>query len=73
MQDIPIKVDLVHGSDGLELLEVIQSLRFRADHLQVTQPFQSDFLKTIANKYERLYMQRQEKLKNTLLHRYCSK
>ncbi|WP_019123895.1 hypothetical protein [Brevibacillus massiliensis] len=67
MQDLPIKVDLVHGADGLELQEIIQSLWFRAKSIQEANPFLSSYLIKVAEKHEKLYQERQNVLLKVLL------
>lgn len=62
MQEIPIKVDLFDGADGIEILEVIESLRFQALNLRTSNPFRSDYLTKVAEKYELIFKQRQSQL-----------
>ena len=71
-QEVPIKVDLTDGADGLEIIEIITSLRFRATAIATSNSFQAKYLSSLADKYQTIFKQREMQLLKILQEKHFS-
>jgi|GEM_PF-6147404 len=58
MKELPVKVDIIDGADGLELHEIVFALQHTANCLRATDLFRAKYMERLVVKYQTLQRKR---------------
>ncbi|NGQ93645.1 hypothetical protein G3578_00490 [Brevibacillus sp. SYP-B805] len=61
--ELPVKVDIVDGADGLELYEIVFALQVAAQHLRSSDTFRARYLERLVIKYQTIQQNRLQQIK----------
>jgi hypothetical protein len=62
-KELPVKVDIVEGADGLELHEIVFALQYTANSLRSTDSIRARYLDRLVAKYQAIQRNRFQQIK----------
>lgn len=68
--ELPVKIDMINGADGLELYEIVFALQYTAEELRSSDPFRAMYLDRLVVKYQSLQQARLSQIKRYFEQRF---
>lgn len=70
VKELPVKVDIVEGADGLELHEIVFALQYTANDLRSSDLFRAMYLERLVAKYQSVQRNRFMQIKQYFQERF---